>query len=112
MSRRIQRVNELIAQEVGKIISEELSEDFGMIDVSTVESSKDLKHADVWISVFDAKKADSVVKNLQNLSREIQSMLSKKLTMKYIPNLKFHIDKSGKNLDKVDKLLEQIKNES
>jgi len=108
MSNRIPKVNELIKQEIGKIIFEE--EDFGrdvLVTVIDVETSIDCQHAAVRISVLPSQKSKVVLKKLNRHIYDLQKKLDKKLRMRPIPKIRFVLDISGSKIEKIDELIEK-----
>ena len=49
---RIAKVNSLIQRELGPILNEFLDWQKGLVTITKVETSKDMKYAKVWISIF------------------------------------------------------------
>ncbi|MEA2098340.1 MAG: 30S ribosome-binding factor RbfA [Patescibacteria group bacterium] len=108
MSLRIEKVNELIKQEVGKIILSEVnfSTDI-MVTVMKAEVSKDFRYADVFISVLPFEKKEEVEEILKENIYFIQKILNKKLFMKPLPRIKFKIDDTGEYVGKIDELIKK-----
>lgn len=110
MSLRIEKVNELIKQEVGKTILSEInfSTDI-MVTVMKAEVSKDLRYADVFISVLPFEKKEEAKEALKENIYFIQRILNKKLFMKPLPRIKFKIDDTGEYMGKIDTLIKASK---
>ena len=115
MSRRIEKINELLQQELSKLIlieEKNLSPNC-IITVMEVETAEDLKTAKVWASVLDGVKkstqSEKIIKKVQHLSFQFQKELSRKLTLKFIPKLTFKLDTTGERAQKIDKILNEIK---
>ncbi|MCK4799860.1 30S ribosome-binding factor RbfA [Candidatus Parcubacteria bacterium] len=108
MSLRIEKVNELIKQEVGKIILSEInfSTDI-MVTVMRAEVSKDLRYADVFISVLPFEKKEVAEEILKENIYFIQKILNKRLFMKPLPRIKFKIDDTGEYVGKIDELIKK-----
>ena len=108
MTQRILKVNKLIKQEVGKIILSEINFPASiMVTVMKAEASKDLRYADVFISVLPFEKKEEVQEILKENIYFIQKILNKKLFMKPLPKIKFVIDESGEYVGKIDELLKK-----
>ncbi|MCK4592428.1 30S ribosome-binding factor RbfA [Candidatus Parcubacteria bacterium] len=108
MTQRILKVNKLIKQEVGKIILSEINFPAGiMVTVMKAEVSKDLRYADVFISVLPFEKKEEVQEILKENIYFIQKILNKKLFMKPLPKIKFVIDESGEYVGKIDELIKK-----
>ena len=113
-SQRQIRFSELIRE----IISEIISKDFilnneielGPITVSFVRVSKDLRIASVYIMPLGGNNKEEIV-NLINENRHIfQRTISKeKLKIKYIPKIKFYLDDTFDEAQKIQKLLSNKK---
>ena len=112
MSQRILKVNKLIKQEVGKIIL--IEADFPrdiILTITKVKTSKDLRYADIFVSVLPSDKEIEIMELLKEDIYFIQQKLNKKLQMKPLPRIKFVIDKSGKDVSRIDELIEEIYDE-
>ena len=110
-NQRISKVNKLIKQEVGKIILFET--DFPrdvILTITKVKTSKDLRYADVFVSVLPSDKEVEIKKALEENIYFIQQKLNKKLYMKPLPRIKFVIDRSGEDVSRIEELIK--KNES
>ena len=92
----------------GDLFSENI--DFSMITISFVKMSKDLKHASVYIMPLGGSKKEEVI-NLINLNKHIfQKAVSKeKLKIKYIPKIRFFLDDTFDEAQKINKLLSNEK---
>ena len=112
MNQRILKVNKLIKQEVGKIIL--IEADFPrdiILTITKVKTSKDLRYADIFESVLPSDKEIEIMELLKEDIYFIQQKLNKKLQMKPLPRIKFVIDKSGKDVSRIDELIEEIYDE-
>jgi ribosome-binding factor A len=102
MSDRIRKINELVREEVSKAIACEIdTEDF--ITVTAVETSDDLKHSLIWVSILgDEEKGMS---DLLSHKSAIQHEVTGKMATKYTPKLTFRVDHSQDYVEKIDRLL-------
>lgn len=108
MSRRIQKINELLKQEIGSLILKEL--DFKrdvIITVTKVETYSDLNKAKVGISILPFSKAEQVLRVLNSKNSDIQRLLNQKLRMKIVPKIKFRLDSSEEKISRVEQLLKK-----
>ena len=109
---RIEQINELIKQEVAKIILEEFEFDPGMmVTVMSVETSDNLEAASIWISVFPEGKIGSALEVLNKRIGEIQKILNRKLALRFVPRIQFKIDKSEKYASEIGELFKEIEEE-
>lgn len=109
MSKRIERVNKLFKEEVNKILLKEV--DFGdiLVTVINIETTLDLRHCIIKISVMPEDKEETALKILGNQIYNIQKTLNKKLNMRPVPKIKFEIDYGTKKLHKIEEILSKIK---
>ena len=110
MSLRIQRVNELLKQEIGGLILKEL--DFSrdtMVTITEVDASDDLQQAKVKVSIMPFLKAEKILKILNSQVFNLQKLLNKKLKMKIVPKIRFELDKSEERKTRIEQLFRKIK---
>lgn len=108
--KRSARVSDLIRKEVADIIMHRLKDPrLGFITVTGAEMSDDLRHASVYVSVFEDVKKAETLKILTASAKFIKSELGKRLKIKFIPVLSFKLDKSIEYGAKIDKILDEIK---
>ncbi len=110
--------NERISEEIKKIISEIICNDLkdprlnGLISVTRVEVTKDLRHATVFISIYgDKADKDINFKIINNAKGYIRCGLANRIKMKYIPEISFKKDESIEYAIRIDKLLKGIKDQ-
>jgi len=108
---RIDQINKLLRNELANLINQEISLDNGLITVSYVDCSKDLKGAKIAISVLPENKTGSALKKLKQHSCQFYQVLKKKLNLKSIPRFNWIIDNTEKNAAQIEKILKQIREE-
>lgn len=104
MSRRTEKVSSLMQKEIGDYLLElELP---ALTTVSKVEVTPDLKWCKVWITIMaDEKKQQLVLAELNTHLFDLQGQLNRKLTMKFVPRVKFVIDHGEEYAAKINELL-------
>ena len=109
----MQRVSELVKQEVSEIIRRDVaSESVGMLTVTGCEVASDLKTARVYISVIgDAGKQAAALALLERHRGHIQRVLGRSVVLKYIPHLSYYIDESMERAERIERILGQIEHE-
>ncbi len=109
MSKRTQRVNQLIKEELGKIISREIifPQDT-LVTFTEVDTSSNLEHTKIKVSIMPEEKQKQVLKILQKNIYHLQKLLDKKLVMKYVPKIRFEIDRTQEKVERIEKLLKKI----
>ena len=105
MGDRLYKINEQIKKDIGNYVQENFASDGGLITVTAVETTPDLRHAKVWIGYIGSQRG-SVISNLKHHTKEIQSYLNGKLTMKYIPQISFLLDQSGDYAQHISKIID------
>ena len=97
MSQRTDRVDELLRQEIGVLLTRELADPrIGFATITDVETSPDLRHAKVWVSVIGGKSdRKETLRALQNSMGFIRHELGRSLRIKRIPELHIHLDDSA-----------------
>ncbi|TNF55569.1 30S ribosome-binding factor RbfA [bacterium] len=108
--KRSARVKDLIREEVADIIMHKLKDPrLGFVTVTDAQVSDDLRHARIYMSVFEEEKKDASLKVLNSSARFIRNELGKRIKIKFIPDLTFKLDESITYGAKIDQLLEDIK---
>lgn len=104
MVSRIDKINELIREQVSFEIYKFCNDKF--VSISSVETSRDLSYCDIMVLI--PKDKEEVIKLLKENSSKIQSEISKKISLRKMPKIRFHLDNSMTYADKINKLLEKI----
>lgn len=107
---RIAKVNSLVEKALGPILQEFLDWQSGLVTISKVDTSKDMKYAKIWISIFkgdDTKILDHLTKNIY----DIQGELNKNFHTKIIPRISFHLDTSPRYVEHIDELIREVHEE-
>lgn len=104
---RVEKVQELIKQEVSNIILNDIKDPrVKFATVTAVEVTNDLRHAKLYISLFgnDEEKEKSW-QGLQKALGFIRSELGKRMSLRFIPELSLHLDKSLEYSEHIQELL-------
>lgn len=112
-SNRQLRVNELLRRNLSDIISEIDLYDLDIknisITVSQVKSSADLKIAYVYVLPLGGDYEEKVIQHLINLKGYIKKKLSKKINLKFMPEIKFISDDTYEKIEKTNQIFDKIK---
>ncbi len=110
MSQRTDRVDELLRQEIGTLLAKELADPrIGFTTITDVETSPDLRHAKVWVSVIGGRTdRTETVRALQASMGFVRHELGKRLRIKRIPALHVHLDDSAERGTRVLHLLQEL----
>ncbi len=112
--KRQDRLKDQIKREVAKILTYTIkAPKLGFVTITDVELSRDLKFAKVFYSAMGTsiEKAESG-RTLERTRGVIQAELGKRLQIRQVPILSFHVDKSLDYGEKIDALLDEIKKEN
>ncbi len=111
ISQRQLRVGEMIKQSLGMIFVRNEAKlpniETSNITVTEVKMSQDLKIAKAFILPLGGKNSDETVEKLKEFSFLVRKVLSKKITMKFLPKILFAKDESFEYAEKIENLLKQ-----
>ena len=110
MAHRIEKIDNLIQE----ILAQTIAKDFCVsremiISVTRVIASGNLQEAKVYISVLPDRGRERIVFALNKEIIFFQNILNKKLRMRPVPRIVFVSDVKPEEAQKVEELLEQIK---
>jgi len=109
MSYRIQQINELIRSHIAEILTRELDLKPGVfLTVSKVDTSRDLRYTQIFVSIFPEKETNYVLAALKKEIYRLQGKLNKKLVLKPLPRIEFKADDTESKADKIEKLLKEM----
>ena len=108
-SNRLERIDEEIKRELSHIITYEVSNSnvTGMVSVTKVHITPDLKYAKVYVSMLGSKSVEKTLEGLKSSSGFMRTKLAQSLNLRVTPELSFVYDESieyGKNIE--DKILQ------
>jgi ribosome-binding factor A len=108
---RTDRVSQQIQKEVAVIIQRDIKDPrVGMATVSSVEVSKDLSFARVYVTLYnsDDEKAKAAVNVLNEACGFIRSLLGKRIRARIMPQLKFELDRSLMDGMRISNLVDEV----
>lgn len=109
VSERLRKLNDLLRDEVAKILLAELEKDDGvLITVTGANISPTLEHATIKISVYPKNLSEQVLEKINKKIYAIQQMLNKCLAMRPVPKIRFEIDLTEERASKIDKLFQNL----
>lgn len=103
---RIERYDEDIKYYLSKIIGEEIKDPKlnCLISITSVETTKDLRYAKVYVSIFGTKYTNQAFAELEKAKGYIKKRLGQMLKARSIPDIEFILDDSmeyGAYMDEV-----------
>ncbi len=114
MSRRTEMLGSTIQRELAMVILRELADPrlVGMPSITRVKVSADLSIADVYVTIMGTEGQQSAALNaLKHSAGMMRTKLTKVLSLRQAPYLKFHIDENLKREIAVLDLLRKVKEE-
>lgn len=109
-SHKLERVNEELKRELSNIINYELknSKVTGIISVTKVSVTPDLRYARVWITALNCKNKKETLLGLKQSAGFIRSSIAKKVNMRITPEFVFEFDESIEYGVRIDSILHEI----
>ena len=111
VSQRQLRVGEMIKQSLGMIFARNEAKvpnlETNDITVTEVKMSQDLKIAKAFVLPLGGENAEEKIKLLKQFSFLIRKILSKKVTIKFLPKILFAKDESFEYAEKIENLIKQ-----
>jgi ribosome-binding factor A len=107
-SDRMRRVDEAVRAVLGDAIAKHVQDPrVGFVTVTAVETSSDLRHARVYVSVLgDEAAREESLAGLRSAHGVLQRTLAVELHLKHTPMLTFHYDESVERGMRITRLLD------
>jgi ribosome-binding factor A len=108
--KRLDRVNQLIREEISLLLQRELKDPrLGFITVTAVETTPDLRSAKVFVSVLgDDQQWAASLSALSGARGFIRNWLRQHLDLRVTPDLSFRADRSLEHAARIQQLLRQL----
>ena len=111
-NRRADRVAEGIREEIASFLAHGVKDPriVGLVTVTAVEVTQDLRHAKVFVSVLgsdDERRA--TFEGLGSLAAHLRSRVARALRLRFAPEIEFRHDSSVERASRIEALLSQIK---
>src|SRR5438128_7378745 len=109
MPERMRRVNEAIRESLAEALIELKDPRIGFVTVTGVETSPDLRHARVFVSVLGSeRKRESSLAGLTSAHGVLQARLAAELRLKRTPQLAFEYDPSVERGVRMSHLIDEL----
>ena len=110
MTARTDRIDQLLRQEIGAILSKDVQDPrIGFVTVTDVETAPDLSTARVWVSVIgQPAERDLTMKALQHAMPFVRRELGGRLRLRRIPALQLRLDDTVQRGTRVLQLLAEL----
>ena len=107
---RIAKVNSHIQHALGPILQKYLQGRQGIVTISRVETSKDMKWCKVWVSIFGGDD-DKILAFLTDNIYDIQGELNGFFSTKIIPRISFSLDTTPRYVEHIEEVIKKIHEE-
>lgn len=111
MSRRLEKVNELIRQDLSAIILQSIRDPrvHGLLSITAVDTSPDLAHAIVYVSGLGTpEQRQEALAGLRRAAGFLRHELRGKLSIRQVPQIDFRLDETIERGARVYELLDQL----
>ena len=108
MAERMRRVNEIVREVVAEAIPRDLEDPrIGWVTVTSVDTSPDLRHAKIWVSVLgDEEEREATLAALESSHGVLQRAIAQEMTIKHTPSLRLLYDDAPERVMRLAHLLE------
>jgi ribosome-binding factor A len=114
LSRRLERVNSLIREEISDLLRVQVRDPRlgSLLSVTEVSTSPDLKHATVFVSnIGSLQERRETIAALASASGFLHRELTRRLKMRHVPDLTFAWDDSIERGDRISRIMDAIEDE-
>jgi ribosome-binding factor A len=114
-SRRIARLNEQLRSDLSELIVREVKDPrlAGMVTVTTVDISPDLRHAKVYVSVLGSEDdRKHTLQALRSATGFLRTQIAARMTTKRAPDLQFMLDVSIERGERIMQLIREVERET
>lgn len=109
MTGRMRRVNEALREVLSEGIGSLKDPRIGFVTVTGVDTSPDLRHATVYVSVLGSEKTrDATIAGLQSSHGVLQSRVNAELRLKRTPQLTFEYDPTVERGVHLSRLIDEL----
>jgi ribosome-binding factor A len=109
MSERMRRVNEAVKEVVSEAIGELKDPRIGFVTVTGVDTSADLRHARVFVSVLGSEaKRRKTLAGLEAAHGVLQARVARELRLKRTPQLAFEYDPTVERGVRMTQLIDEL----
>lgn len=108
---RQRRVAVALRDELSQMLQTELKDPrLGFASIVQVEVSKDLRYADVYVSIMGSESdKEATMAALERAKGFLKREVTQRLRLRYAPELTFHVDESIEHGARIQKLLQELK---
>lgn len=105
---KVERINELIHEELSEAVNKEVGIPGALITISEVKCEPDLKKAIVRFSVLPDNLAGTAMRSLKSATSHLVSEMKKRVKIRKIPHLIWEFDATEREAEKIEKLIKEV----
>ncbi|MEM9345456.1 MAG: 30S ribosome-binding factor RbfA [Planctomycetota bacterium] len=111
MTHRIEQVESTLRKALAQVLQRNISDPRirGMVSITDVDVSPDMKQAKICVSVLPEEYAKRTVAGLKAANRHIQSEVKKLVALRIVPHLRFELDDSLKQAEEIYQAIDEAK---
>lgn len=110
MSLRQEKVSSLVQEKLSLIFLQKvLDPKLGLVTITNVKVTPDLKIAKVYLSVYNKENRDYVLEHVESIKGFIRTELAKRVSLRVIPELNFFIDDTMDFVEKMNEIFSSLK---
>ena len=110
MSIKIDRLEHTFVEQISNIIKTEIKDErIQFVTITAAKITNDLSFAKIYITILNDNEKDNILKQLNIASNFIERELSKRIQIRKMPNITFVYDDSIEYATRIEKKLEEIK---
>ena len=113
MSIRTERVASVIREQLSSSMLRDVdTHDFGMVTITDVMMTPDLRIAKIYVSHYGSGKNDAeVLEFLEENTKMLRMAVGRSIRLKFTPELRFYIDQTMERVERLDELFRKIHEE-
>ena len=107
---KIERINEDISRVLGRLLRDIKDPRVrqGMISITAVDTTNDLRYAKVFLSVFGLESEKEFLRGFKSAAGYLRRELGQALNLRYTPELLFELDKSLERGARISNILNEL----
>lgn len=104
----------MLKEEISRLLRDEVKDSrIGIVTVTDVETSPDLKNAKVYVQmVGDEDRKEEALEGLNSAAGFIRSRLGRELRIRRVPEFNFVLDRTMERAARIEELLREIRDDS
>lgn len=111
-SLRQKRIASLVKEELSRLLLQEFQDQAsGLLTVTRVEMTGDLRTAHIYLSVFGYPAGERIIKELNRRQGYLRKCVASRVKLKYNPSLIFSLDDTAEYQEKIDRIIKTLKKE-